>query len=63
VLFLVGTLCLGVGMIGALFPIGDVLFGLAAGIATLVVTVAIVLVTWYVIPLRRGHDPRIRHEE
>lgn len=62
-LFLVGTLCLAVGLLLAVFLIGDVLFGIGAAVAAVVVPLAVVILTWYVLPLRRGGDPRIRHEE
>ena len=62
-LFLVGTACLAFGMVCAVFVVGDVLFGgLAAAVAT-GFTVAIVIVTWYVLPLTRGHERQVRSEE
>jgi MFS family permease len=62
-LFLIGTLCLAVGLLLALFLIGHVLFGLAAAVVALALPLAVVIVTWYVLPLRRGGTARIRREE
>jgi len=62
-LFLIGTLCLAVGLLLALFLIGHVLFGLAAAVVALALPLAVVVVTWYVLPLRRGGTARIRREE
>jgi MFS family permease len=62
-LFLVGTYCLALGLFFAVFVIGDVLFGLGAAAAAAGVSVAVVLATWYVLPLRRGRDPAVRSAE
>jgi hypothetical protein len=62
-LFLAGTFCLAVGLLLAVFLIGDVLFGLAAAAVAVVLPLAVVIVTWYALPLRRSGDPRIRREE
>jgi high-affinity Fe2+/Pb2+ permease len=62
-LFLAGTVCLAVGLLLAVFLIGDVLFGLAAAGVAVVIPLAVVILTWYALPLRRGGDPRIRREE
>jgi uncharacterized protein DUF6328 len=62
-LFLVGTACLAVGLVCAVFLLGDVLFGLAAAIAAAVFITAVVLYTWYLLPVRRGSDPEIRRRE
>jgi hypothetical protein len=62
-LFLVGTGCVAFGIVCAVFVVGDVLFGgVAAGLAT-GFTVAIILFTWYVLPLERARHPSIRGEE
>lgn len=61
--FLVGTACLAAGLVCAVFLLGDVLFGLAAGIAGSAFTAAVVLFTWYLLPVRRGSDPEIRRRE
>jgi MFS family permease len=62
-LFLVGTSCLAVGLLLAVFLIGDVLFGLGAAVVAVVLPLAVVVVTWYALPLRRGADPRITRTE
>jgi len=62
-LFLIGTCCLALGMFCAVFLLGDVLFGVAAAAPAASVMAAIVVVTWYVLPFRRGHDPSVRRGE
>jgi hypothetical protein len=62
-LFLVGTGCLALGLLCAVFLIGDLLYGLAAALSGAAVSAAIVISTWYVLPIRRSHDPRIRARE
>jgi MFS family permease len=62
-LFLTGTFCLAVGLLLAVFLIGDLLFGPGAAVAALAVPLVVVLGTWYALPLRRARDPRIRREE
>ena len=62
-LFLAGTFCLAVGLLLAVFLIGDVLFGLAAAAVAVVQPLAVVIVIWYALPLRRRGDLRIRREE
>ena len=62
-LFLMGTGSLALGLLAAVFLIGDVVFGgIAAWVSTAFVALAVSL-TWYVAPLARGHEPRIRREE
>jgi hypothetical protein len=63
VLFLSGTACLATGMVCALFFIGDVLFGLAAAVAGVAVAIAVVLYTWYLLPLSRSRRSGIRSQE
>jgi hypothetical protein len=62
-LFLIGTLCLAVGMCCAVFVIGDMIYGLAAAVSAIGVTIAIVAVTWYAIPLQRSRLPHVRETE
>ena len=62
-LFLAGTFCLAVGLLLAVFLIGDLLFGPVAAFAALVVPTAVIVVAWYALPLSRGSDPRIREGE
>jgi hydrogenase-4 membrane subunit HyfE len=62
-LFLIGTFCLALGLFAAVFVIGDLLFGILAASVATAAAFAVVLSTWYVLPLRRSHDPRVRAEE
>jgi hypothetical protein len=62
-LFLVGTACLAVGLVCAVFLLGDVLFGLAAAIVASAFIAGVALYTWYLLPVRRGSDPEIRRRE
>jgi Family of unknown function (DUF6328) len=62
-LFLIGTCCLAIGLICAVFLIGDILYGLGAAIGGAVVSAAIVAWTWYLLPLRRTRDPDVRAAE
>jgi len=43
--------------------IGDLLFGILAAAVATAAALAVVLSTWYVLPLRRSRDPRVRSEE
>src|SRR5262245_2766111 len=45
-LFLIGTFCLAVGLLCAVFVIGDILFGMAAAAAATAVSLAVVVSTW-----------------
>lgn len=62
-LFLAGTAALALGMFGAIFVVADFLFGLVSAIVVVAILLALVTVTWYVLPLERGRDPRVRHTE
>jgi hypothetical protein len=62
-LFLVGTCFLALGMLCVVFIVGDVLFGVTAGSFAGVFIAGVVLVTWYVLPLRRAREPEIEQEE
>ena len=62
-LFLAGTAALALGMFGAVFVVADFLFGLVSAIVVVVTLLALVTVTWYVLPFERGRDPRLRHTE
>jgi hypothetical protein len=59
-LFLVGTACLGAGMLGAVFLLGDVLFGPGVAAAATAFCALALAVTWYALPLQRGSEPQIR---
>jgi hypothetical protein len=62
-LFLAGTASLALGMLCAVFVVADFVVGLAAAIVSVLVLMALVAVTWYLLPLERGRDPRIRATE
>jgi len=50
-------------MFAAVLVVADFLFGHAAAIAGLVLLFVLVVVTWYVLPIVRGRDPRVRRTE
>jgi Family of unknown function (DUF6328) len=62
-LFLVGTGCLAFGMVCAVFLLGDVLFGPVAAACSAGLTVVLVVITWYLLPLERGRSQSIRSQE
>jgi hypothetical protein len=62
-LFLLGTGCLAIGIVCTILLIGDVLYGLPAAVAATGFTAALVVSTWYFLPLRRRRDPDVRAEE
>src|SRR5262249_28654429 len=57
-LFLIGAACLALGMLCAVFVVADFVIGLAAAVVSVIALSAIVAVTWYLLPLERGRDPR-----
>lgn len=59
-LFLAGSSCLAAGIIAAVFLIGDVLFGTAAGLASVTLVAVTVAVTWYILPKSRSRKPSVR---
>lgn len=61
-LFLLGTLLLALGMSSATFLVGFWLLGIAGGAAVIAVTLGVVSVTWYALPLTRGRSPAVREE-
>jgi hypothetical protein len=62
-LFLAGTGLLGLGMVAAVYLVSAVLYGSAVAIvATCLIGVVLVLV-WYLLPLRRASRPDIRERE
>jgi hypothetical protein len=63
VLFLMGTACLALGLFCAVFVVAEFLFGLAAAIVGVAILVILVAVTWYVLPIERSRDPRVRDKE
>jgi hypothetical protein len=62
-LFLAGTAALALGMLCALFVVADFLIGLAAAVVSVIALFALVALTWYLLPLERSRDPRIRSTE
>jgi low temperature requirement protein LtrA len=63
VLFLVGSGLLALGLLCAVFVVAEFVFGLAAAIPAVVVLLAVAAVSWYVLPLERARDPRVRESE
>ena len=63
VLFLIGTALLALGLLCAVFVAASFLYNLGAAIAAIVILLAIVTVTWYVLPIERRRDPRVRDTE
>jgi Family of unknown function (DUF6328) len=61
--FLVGTAFLGVGIAVAVFLVSDVVFGLPTAIACTTASTVVLVLAWYILPLSRGQDPRVRQEE
>jgi hypothetical protein len=62
-LFLVGTACLALGMLCAVFVVADFVVGAVVAVVSVIVLLAIVAVTWYLLPLARGRDARIQQTE
>jgi hypothetical protein len=62
-LFLAGTVCLALGLFCSVFVVGEFLFGVGAAIPAVAVLLLLVAVTWYVLPLERGRNPRVRDTE
>jgi len=62
-LFLAGTAALALGMLCALFVVADFLIGLTAAVVSVIALLALVGLTWYLLPLERSRDPRIRSTE
>ncbi len=59
VLFLAGTACLAVGLLCAVFLIGDLIYGLAGAVVGAALSALIIGWTWYVVPLRLAHEPHL----
>jgi hypothetical protein len=62
-LFLIGTACLALGLVFAVFVIGELLIGVVAAAVAAAIAIVVVVSTWYALPLRRGSDPRVRSVE
>ena len=61
--FLAGTAGLTLGLLCATFVVADFLFGGVLAIAAVVSLLGLVALTWYLLPLERGRDPRVRRQE
>jgi hypothetical protein len=63
VLLLAGTGALALGMLCAVFVVADFLLGPAGAAVSVVALSALIAVTWYLLPLERSRDPRVRSTE
>jgi Family of unknown function (DUF6328) len=61
--FLIGTALVAAGIAVAVFLVGDVLFGTAAGLAAALAIGGTVGATWYALPASRSREPGIRERE
>ncbi len=61
--FLAGTALLALGLCCSVFVVAEFLFGLAASVVVVVFLVVLVAATWYVLPVERARQPRVRDEE
>jgi hypothetical protein len=61
--FFVRSSSLALGMFCAVFVVADFVVGLAAAVASVVLLLVLVAVTWYLLPLERSRDPRIHETE
>jgi hypothetical protein len=61
--FLGGTGLLALGMLCAVYLVTGFLFGVVAAVVSVLVLVALVAVTWYLLPLEHGRDPRVEGTE
>jgi membrane-bound metal-dependent hydrolase YbcI (DUF457 family) len=62
-LFLAGTFVLALGLVCAVFLIGNIVYGIAAAVPAAVLSILVVAVTWYALPMRRGRAPGIQEQE
>jgi hypothetical protein len=62
-LFLAGSAFLAAAVVAVLFLVGDVLFGLLVAISSATAVGITVIVTWYLLPMSRSRDPRVRELE
>ena len=61
--FLVGTAMLGVGILAGVFLVSSVVFGSATAIVCTIAAAVTLVATWYVLPLSRGREARVRQRE
>jgi high-affinity Fe2+/Pb2+ permease len=62
-LFLFGVSCLALGLLCAVFVIGDLLYGGLAASFGAAAGALLIAVTWYLLPLQRRRDPDVRAAE
>jgi hypothetical protein len=62
-LFLVGSGCLAVGLLCAVFFTGNVLYGPVAATTGVVLGGGVIAWFWYLLPIRHAHAPEIRRLE
>jgi hypothetical protein len=62
-LFLVGSACLGCGVVAAVFLVGDFVFGPTAASVAACAVGATVIVTWYALPASRSRSAAVRDSE
>jgi O-antigen/teichoic acid export membrane protein len=60
VLFVAGTAALAFGILDAIFLVADVVFGAVAGAVSAALVAAVVLGSWYLLPLTHGKQSRAR---
>ena len=63
VMFLAGTAALAFGILDAIFLVADVVFGAIAGAVSAALVAAVVLGSWYLLPLTHGRQPRTQARE
>jgi hypothetical protein len=61
--FLAGTAALALGLFCAIYVVADFLFGSALAIIAVIILLAVVALTWYLLPLERGRDPHVQRQE
>ena len=62
-LFLVGTAALALGLLCAVFLVGELIAGIAGALVAAAVVIGIVGSTWYLLPLERGRNRTITRSE
>jgi len=62
-LFIVGSALLALSIDAALFTVADFLYGTGVASVSCAVIGLFVVTSWYILPLRRSREPRIRDEE
>lgn len=62
-LFLLGTGCLGIGLVAALFLVADMVSEPELAVAIAAATGLLLVGTWYVLPLSRGYSDELKETE